>query len=77
MKKVSLVSLGCSKNLVDAEQMLGILEKNGYEITENEEDADIMIVNTCAFIDAAKQESIDCISSIFPIKNSTRSESLL
>ena len=61
MKKVSLVSLGCSKNLVDAEQMLGILEKNGYEITENEEDADIMIVNTCAFIDAAKQESIDCI----------------
>ncbi len=61
LKKVSLVSLGCSKNLVDAEQMLGILEKNGYDIVENEEDADIMIVNTCAFIDAAKQESIDCI----------------
>ncbi len=61
MKKVSLVSLGCSKNLVDAEEMLGILEDNGFEIAESEEDADVMIVNTCAFIDSAKQESIDCI----------------
>ncbi len=61
MKKVSIASLGCSKNLVDAEQMLGILEDNGFEIAESEEDADIMIVNTCAFIDSAKQESIDCI----------------
>ncbi|MBR5614359.1 MAG: 30S ribosomal protein S12 methylthiotransferase RimO [Clostridia bacterium] len=61
MKKVSLVSLGCSKNLVDAEEMLGILEDSGFEIAESEEDADIMIVNTCAFIDSAKQESIDCI----------------
>ncbi len=61
MKKVSLVSLGCSKNLVDAEEMLGILEAEGYEFAADEEDADIMIVNTCAFIDSAKQESIDCI----------------
>lgn len=61
MKMVSLVSLGCSKNLVDAEEMLGILEDNGFEIAVSEEDADIMIVNTCAFIDSAKQESIDCI----------------
>ncbi len=61
MKKVSLVSLGCSKNLVDAEEMLGILNEYGYGIAESEEDADIMIVNTCAFIDSAKQESIDCI----------------
>ncbi len=61
MKKVSLVSLGCSKNLIDAEQMLAILEDNGFEIIDNEENADIMIVNTCAFIDAAKQEAIDCI----------------
>ncbi len=61
MNKVSLVSLGCSKNLVDAEEMLGILEENGFEIVANEEDAQIMIVNTCAFIDSAKQESIDCI----------------
>ena len=55
------MSLGCSKNLVDAEEMLGILEKDGFEILSSEEDADIMIVNTCAFIDDAKQESIDCI----------------
>ncbi len=61
MRKVSLVSLGCSKNLIDAEQMLAILEDNGFETVDNEEDADIMIVNTCAFIDAAKQEAIDCI----------------
>ena len=61
MKKVSLVSLGCSKNLVDAEEMLGILEAEGYEFVADEEDAEIMIVNTCAFIDSAKQESIDCI----------------
>ncbi len=61
MKKVSIVSLGCSKNLVDAEQMLGILEDNDFSIVADEEEADIMIVNTCAFIDSAKQESIDCI----------------
>ncbi len=61
MKKVSLVSLGCSKNLVDAEEMMGILEDSGFEIVGDEADADIMIVNTCAFIDDAKQESIDCI----------------
>lgn len=61
MKKVSLVSLGCSKNLVDAEEMMGLLEDNGFELVSDEADADIMIVNTCAFIDDAKQESIDCI----------------
>ncbi len=61
MKKVSLVSLGCSKNLVDAEEMMGLLEDNGFELVGDEADADIMIVNTCAFIDDAKQESIDCI----------------
>lgn len=63
-----MVSLGCSKNLVDAEEMLGILEENGYEVTENEEAADIMIVNTCAFIDSAKQESIDCILELARFK---------
>jgi len=68
LKKVSLVSLGCSKNLVDAEEMLGLLEDNGFEIAENEEDADVMIVNTCAFIDSAKQESIDCILELAKYK---------
>ncbi len=68
MKKVSLVSLGCSKNLIDAEQMTGILENEGYEVIIDEEDGDIMIVNTCAFIEAAKQESIECIFELASYK---------
>ena len=68
MKKVSLVSLGCSKNLVDAEQMTGLLEEAGYEVILDEEDGDIMIVNTCAFIEAAKQESIECIFELASYK---------
>lgn len=68
MKKISLVSLGCSKNLVDAEQMTGLLEKEGYEVVIDEEDGDIMIVNTCAFIEAAKQESIECIFELASYK---------
>ncbi len=77
MKKVSLVSLGCSKNLVDAEEMLGILEAEGYEIVSDEEDADIMIVNTCAFIDSAKQESIDCILEHARYKESDKNRILV
>ncbi len=68
MKKISLVSLGCSKNLVDAEQMTGLLEKEGYEVVIDEEDGDIMIVNTCAFIEAAKRESIECILELASYK---------
>ena len=60
-EKVSLVSLGCPKNLVDAEVMLGYLSKEGFEVTTNEHEADIIIVNTCSFIKEAKQESIDTI----------------
>lgn len=60
-EKVSMVSLGCPKNLVDAEVMLGCLAKDQYEITTDEHDADIIIVNTCSFIKEAKQESIDTI----------------
>lgn len=60
-EKVSMVSLGCPKNLVDAEVMLGCLVKDQYEITTDEHDADIIIVNTCSFIKEAKQESIDTI----------------
>jgi ribosomal protein S12 methylthiotransferase len=56
-----MISLGCTKNLVDSEVMLGLLREKGYGITPNEEDADILIVNTCAFIDAAKRESMDTI----------------
>lgn len=60
-RKVGMISLGCAKNLVDAEVMLGDAASRGYEITANAEDADVVVVNTCGFIDAAKQESIDAI----------------
>jgi ribosomal protein S12 methylthiotransferase len=59
--KVGMISLGCAKNLVDAEIMLGDIRRHGMEITGSAEDADVLIVNTCAFIDSAKEESIDAI----------------
>ncbi len=61
MKKVGFVSLGCPKNLVDSEVMMGQLKAAGYEITNNQEEADTVVVNTCGFIESAKQESIDAI----------------
>lgn len=61
MKKVGFVSLGCPKNLVDSEVMMGTLQQAGYEITNNAEEADTVVVNTCGFIESAKQESIDAI----------------
>src|SRR5436189_5641524 len=59
--RVGLISLGCAKNLVDAEIMLGSLLKDGVEITNDAAAADVVIVNTCSFIDAAQEESIDAI----------------
>src|SRR4051794_14275995 len=59
--KVGFVSLGCPKNLVDGEVMLGYAQQAGHEITADSQDADVIVVNTCAFIDNAKQESIDAI----------------
>ena len=59
--KIGFVSLGCPKNLVDGEVMLGIAREAGHEITPDATDADVLVVNTCAFIDSAKQESIDAI----------------
>ena len=59
--KVGMVSLGCAKNLVDAEIMLGDIVAHGMEVTANAEEADVVIVNTCAFIDSAKEESIEAI----------------
>jgi ribosomal protein S12 methylthiotransferase len=56
-----MISLGCSKNLVDSEVMLGLLSQNGFEITSDERKADILIINTCAFIDDAREESMDAI----------------
>ena len=59
--KVMLTSLGCDKNLVDSEMMLGILSENGFELTSDENEADVIVVNTCAFILDSKQESIDTL----------------
>jgi ribosomal protein S12 methylthiotransferase len=61
--KVGMISLGCAKNLVDAEIMLGSVLERGLEITSSADDADVLVVNTCAFIDSAKEESIDAILS--------------
>jgi ribosomal protein S12 methylthiotransferase len=59
--KVGMISLGCAKNLVDAEIMLGDIVAHGMEVTANAEEADVVIINTCAFIDSAKEESIEAI----------------
>jgi ribosomal protein S12 methylthiotransferase len=61
MPKVGFVSLGCPKNLVDSEVMMGILARDGYELTPRAEDAEILVVNTCSFIEPAQKESIDTI----------------
>lgn len=68
MLKIALESLGCSKNLVDAEIMMGILNKKGYKLIGNFEEADIIIVNTCGFIESAKQESIETILEFAALK---------
>src|ERR1051325_11190677 len=59
--KIRIISLGCAKNLVDSEVMLGALRQQGMELTADPADADAVIVNTCSFIDASKQESINAI----------------
>ena len=66
--KIGFVSLGCPKNLVDGEVMLGIAQQAGHEITNDSADADVLVVNTCAFIDRAKQESIDAILEMAEVK---------
>ena len=68
MKKVGFVSLGCPKNLVDSEVMMGQLAEAGYQITNSADDADTVVVNTCGFIESAKQESIDAILEATSLK---------
>jgi ribosomal protein S12 methylthiotransferase len=66
--KIGFVSLGCPKNLVDAEVMLGLAEQAGHEITADADGADVLVVNTCAFIDRAKKESVDTILEMAELK---------
>ncbi len=65
---VCLVSLGCPKNLVDSEVMLGLLSEEGYSLTTDPSKAEILIVNTCSFIQDASQEAIDTILQLGPLQ---------
>lgn len=58
---IGFVSLGCSKNLVVTEEVIGMFKDKGFNIVSNENTADIILINTCGFIESAKQEAIDCI----------------
>lgn len=71
MEKVHLISLGCPKNLIDSELMLGALTRSGYALTSEPAEAEVLVVNTCAFIESAKQESIDTILAAAELKRDT------
>jgi ribosomal protein S12 methylthiotransferase len=75
--KIGLVSLGCPKNLVDSEVMLGLAQEAGYELATDPAEADILVVNTCAFIEGAKKESIDAILELAGYKQNGRCRRLL
>jgi len=77
MKKVGFISLGCPKNLVDSEVMMGHLKQNGYEITSDAAEADTVVVNTCGFIDSAKKESIDTILEAAQLKSNGQAQRLV
>jgi ribosomal protein S12 methylthiotransferase len=77
MKKVGFISLGCPKNLVDSEVMMGHLKQNGYQITADAADAETVVVNTCGFIDSAKKESIDAILEAARLKTDGHARRLI
>ncbi len=76
-KKVMFISLGCDKNLVDSEQMLGLLGEGGYTFTDDEREAQAVVINTCCFINDAKQESIDTILEMAELRKTGRLEALV
>src|SRR4051812_7998838 len=76
-RKVGFVSLGCPKNLVDSEVMMGMLAQAGAEMTPRAEDADIIVVNTCSFIDTAQQESVNAILEMAKHKTEGRAQKLV
>src|SRR5919109_1212399 len=77
MKKVGFISLGCPKNLVDSEVMMGQLKQKGFQITADAEDADTVVVNTCGFIDSAKKESIEAILEAARLKTDGQAQRLV
>src|SRR4051812_44143897 len=74
---VYFVSLGCPKNLADSQVMLGLLEKEKYSITDQPENAEVIIVNTCSFIQASKEESIETILEMAQLKQSAKCKVLV
>lgn len=77
MRKVLFISLGCDKNLADSEEMLGMLVENGYEITNEESEAEVIVINTCAFIHDAKEESVNNILEMAQYKENGKLKALL
>lgn len=75
--KVLFISLGCDKNLVDSEMMIGMLAENGYEFTDDETEAEAVVVNTCCFINDAKEESVNTILEMAELKKSGQIKALL
>ena len=76
-QQIHLVSLGCPKNTVDSERMLGLLEGNGYEITADPQQADVIIVNTCGFIEPAKEESIEAVMAAHRLRQEGRCQGII
>ncbi|HEY9232523.1 MAG TPA: 30S ribosomal protein S12 methylthiotransferase RimO, partial [Blastocatellia bacterium] len=76
-KKIGMVSLGCPKNLVDSEVMMGLLARQGYELTSDSAEADVLVVNTCGFIDSARQESVDTILEMAALKQTGKAKQLV
>jgi ribosomal protein S12 methylthiotransferase len=77
IERVSVVTLGCEKNLVDSEIMSGLIHQRGFSLVEKPEDATVIIVNTCGFIDAAKEESVNTILNLAELKDSARLKALI
>ena len=77
MSKIGFISLGCPKNLVDSEVMLGLLQKAGHTVTTDKSEADVIIVNTCSFIESSKRESIETILEMAELKKSGRCKRLV
>ena len=75
--KILFVSLGCDKNLVDSEKMLGMLQEKGYTFTDDEAEADVVVVNTCCFIGDAKEESINTLLQMGELKDSGQVKALI
>ena len=75
--KVCIISLGCAKNLVDSEILIGGLKQESYDIVQKSDDADILIVNTCGFLDSAREESVDVILEAGKLKKTKQVEKLV